>query len=76
MRPPRVDTITGVCRPLFTKQARQGLFQLRVHRNAPTGLMLGDGSPDLNEITDAPVGIENHRPFECCDFAGAQTCFD
>jgi hypothetical protein len=33
--------------------------------------MLGDGSPDLNEITDGPVGIENHLPFECCDFAGA-----
>jgi hypothetical protein len=58
-------------RPLFSKQPRQSLLELRVHRNAPTLPMLGDGSPDLEEIADGAVRIEDHRPFECCDFAGA-----
>jgi hypothetical protein len=47
-----------------------------MHWDAPTSTFLGDHVANMNCVGHAALSIENHRPVEAGDLAGAQARFD
>src|SRR5271154_4222651 len=47
-----------------------------MHRNAPAAALLRDDVADVEGARDATLRVENHRPVEAGDLAGAQAGLD